>query len=358
MTTHAIDIETPALVVDLDRLKTNVAAMSGSARAKGVALRPHAKTHKSIDIAHLQLEAGASGLTVATLSEAEAFANHAVDDIFIAYPIVPSGDKAERLRGLARRVTLRVGVENPQGAAILAKAARNRPISVLIEIDSGQHRTGVLPSEAVALAAECARLGLNVDGVFTHGGHAYSSVTAPFKAGEDEGSQLVSAALALRDAGFACPIVSAGSTPTWNASRPSTVTEERPGTYVFFDRQQVALGSTAAEGCAAWIAATVVSVRNGQVVIDAGSKALASERPNWLDGYGSVPELGNAVVTRLSEHHGVIDGLESPTVAVGDVISVHPNHICTAVNLFDEYVVVENGRIADRWKIIARGCNV
>lgn len=357
VSTNAIDIETPALVVDLDRLKSNVAAMAASARAKGVALRPHAKTHKSIEIARLQLRAGAVGLTVATLSEAEVFANHGVGDILIAYPIVPSGEKAERLRALAKRVTLRVGVENPQGAAALAKAAGDQPISVLIEIDSGQHRTGVMPSEAAALAAECARLRLNVDGVFTHGGHAYSSVTAPRGAGEDEGSQLVFAAIALRDAGFACPVVSAGSTPTWNASRPSTVTEERPGTYVFFDRQQVALGSTAAEACAAWVAATVVSVRNGQVVIDAGSKALTSERPNWLDGYGSVPELGNAVVTRLSEHHGVIDNLDSPTVVVGDVVSVHPNHICTAVNLFDEYIVVEDGRITDRWKVLARGCN-
>ena len=166
------------------------------------------------------------------------------------------------------------------------------------------------------------------------------------------------AASAMRDAGFTGSVVSAGSTPTWRAPRPSAVTEERPGTYVFGDRQQLALGSQQHEGCAAWIAATVVSSRDGRVVIDAGSKALTGERPTWLDGFGTVAELGNAVITRISEHHGILDGVDSSAVAVGDMVSVLPNHICTAVNLFDEYVVVDDGRVVDRWELVARGANV
>ena len=355
--TGPFDVETPALIVDLDRLTSNIAAMSESARTKGVALRPHAKTHKSIQIADLQVNAGAVGITVATVSEAEAFAGHGIDDIFIAYPVVPVGAKARRFADLVDRVTLRVGVESSAGAQAIAEASGGKGVSVVIEIDSGQHRTGVQASEVAALAAECRRVGLAVDGVFTHGGHAYADPGAPRRAGTDEGDQLELAARALREAGFAVSVVSAGSTPTWRAPRPSAVTEERPGTYVFGDRQQLALGSQQQEGCAAWIAATVVSSRNGRVVIDAGSKALTGERPPWLAGFGTVAELGNAVITRVSEHHGILDDVDSSAVAVGDMVSVLPNHICTAVNLFDEYVVIDDARVVDRWELVARGRN-
>jgi D-serine deaminase-like pyridoxal phosphate-dependent protein len=355
--TGPLDVETPALMVDLARLTSNIAAMSESARGKAVDLRPHAKTHKSIQIADLQIGAGAVGITVATVSEAEAFADHGIDNIFIAYPVLPVGAKAKRFRDLVERVTLRVGVESAAGAQAVSAASGGREVSVLIEIDSGQHRTGVQASDAATLAAECRRIGLTVDGVFTHGGHAYSDPAAPQRAGTDEGDQLALAAGALRDAGFAVTVVSAGSTPTWRAPRPSAVTEERPGTYVFADRQQLALGSQQRDACAAWIAATVVSSRNGRVVIDAGSKALTGERPSWLEGFGTVAQLGDAVITRVSEHHGILDGVDSSAVAVGDMVSVLPNHICTAVNLFDEYVVVEGGHVIDRWDLIARGRN-
>lgn len=357
MGTGSLDVDTPALMVDLARVRSNIAAMSDSARGKAVDLRPHAKTHKSIQIAELQLEAGAVGITVATVSEAEAFAGHGIDDIFIAYPVVPVGAKARRFRDLVDRVPLRVGVESAAGAQAIAQASGGRDVCVLIEIDSGQHRTGVQASDAAALAAECRRMGLTVDGVFTHGGHAYADPDAPRRAGTDEGDQLALAAGALRDAGFPVTVVSAGSTPTWRAPRPSSVTEERPGTYVFADRQQLALGSQQRDACAAWIAATVVSSRNGRVVIDAGSKALTGERPSWLEGFGTVAELGDALITRVSEHHGILDGVDTSDVAVGDMVSVTPNHICTAVNLFDEYVVVDDGRVIDRWELVARGRN-
>jgi len=353
-----LDIETPALVVDLARLRSNVAAMADVARRKAVDLRPHAKTHKSIQIANLQIGAGAVGITAATVSEAESFADHGIDDILIAYPVLPVGAKVERFRELVDRVSLRVGVDSAEGASAIARAAPGRDVAVLIEIDSGQHRTGVPAAEAAALAAECERVGLTVDGVFTHGGHAYAHPDAPAGAGRDEGDQLALAARALRDAGFVISVVSAGSTPTGRSPRPAEVTEERPGTYVFGDRQQIALRSQETDGCAAWIAATVVSSRGSRIVLDAGSKALSGERPSWLVGHGVVPELGNAVVTRVSEHHGILDDVDTSAVSIGDMVSVIPNHICTAVNLFDEYVVVDDGRVVDRWELVARGRNV
>jgi D-serine deaminase-like pyridoxal phosphate-dependent protein len=228
---------------------------------------------------------------------------------------------------------------------------------VVIEVDSGQHRTGVDPSQAVPLAERCRSVGLRIAGVITHGGHAYGGTTAPTGAGHDEGVALAEAADRLRAAGFDLGLVSAGSTPTTGVERPGQVTEERPGTYVFGDRQQLALGACSPEDLALSVAATVVSVHDDRFVVDAGSKALASDRPAWLTGHGEVPSLGGAVVTTLSEHHGVVTGAPRQP-AVGQVVHVVPNHACTVVNLFDEYVVTQRGEVVDRWRVAARGRNV
>ncbi len=350
------DVETPALLVDLDRLTANVHRMADVARSRGLSLRPHAKTHKSLEIARLQVEAGAVGLTVATLSEAEVFADAGFGDLFVAYPVVPRGAKAERLRGLLDRVDLTAGVDSTAGAEAVAAAAQGRAVRVLIEVDSGQHRTGVDPDEVVALARSCRSVGLDVAGVFTHGGHAYGGPGVPSGAAADEGAALAEAADLLVADGFDVRVVSAGSTPTTGAPRPPQVTEERPGTYVFGDRQQLALGACTADRLALTVAATVVSVRHGRFVVDAGSKALASDRPAWLEGHGWVPELGDAVVTTLSEHHGTVEGA-TVLPQVGDVVAVFPNHACTVVNLFDEYVVLRDGAVVDRWPVAARGRN-
>ncbi len=351
-----MDIETPALVVDLDRLTDNVERMTDRVGQRGLALRPHAKTHKSVEIARMQLDAGAAGLTVATLSEAEVFADSGLSDLFIAYPVFPRGPKADRLRRLLDRVDLSVGIDNPAGAAAVADAAAGRSVRVVLEIDSGQHRTGVAPAQAADLARWCSELGLQVVGVFTHGGHSYKDPGAPSGASVDEGDTLVQAHHTLSAAGFDVSVVSAGSTPTTGVERPPEVTEERPGSYVFYDRQQLALGACRREQLALTVAATVVSVRHDRFVVDAGSKALASDRPPWLEGHGWVPELGDAVVTALSEHHGIVEG--APALpSVGDVVAVVPNHVCTVVNLFDEYVVARAGHVVDRWPVSARGRN-
>lgn len=351
-----VDIETPALLVDLDRLSANVTRMSEAVRSLGLGLRPHAKTHKCIEIARMQVDAGATGLTVATLSEAEVFASAGFDDLFVAYPVYPVGEKAARLRGLLDRVTLSVGVDNAAGATALASAAEGRPVRVVLEIDSGQHRTGTDPASVVPLAEQCRAAGLTVTGVFTHGGHSYGDPSAPAGAATDEGAALGDAAARLSAAGFDVTVVSAGSTPTTGAARPATATEERPGSYVFYDRQQLALGACPADDIALTVAATVVSTGHGRFVIDAGSKALASDRPPWLHGHGWLPALGEAHVTTLSEHHGVVEGA-SRMPAVGEVVHVVPNHVCTVVNLFDEFAVVRDGHVVDRWAVAARGKN-
>jgi D-serine deaminase-like pyridoxal phosphate-dependent protein len=352
-------VETPALLLDLDVMEANLASMAAYLGERGIRLRPHTKTHKSVEIARRQIAHGAAGITVATMGEAETFAASGFTDIFIAYPVFASGTKAARIGELARRVKLRVGVESLAGAGALARAlggAAGAPAhaEVLIEIDSGQHRTGVPPGAAGELAVACRSLGLDVAGVFTHGGHGYAPGGGA-AAAADEDTGVHHAAQQLTAAGFDVREVSAGSTPTVSCAGRH-VTEERPGVYVFYDRQQLTLGSCQAGQVAVAVAATVVSTTvRGQAVIDAGSKALTSDSPAWLTGHGSVPELDGAVVVSLSEHHGLIDLGGAPPPAVGTVVTVMPNHICTVVNLFDRYTLLRSGQLAGSWPIDARG---
>ena len=352
-------IDTPALVVDLDRMDAAIARMADAMSERGVALRPHAKTHKSIEVGRRQVGAGAVGLTVGTVGEAEVFADGGLDDLFIAYPMVPAGPKAERLREVARRARLRVGIDSVVGAHAVADALgddRGR-VSVLVEIDCGGRRTGVAPSDAGPVAAAATHLGLDVIGVFTHGGHGYHGPDARAAAAEDEVRGLTEAAGSLRAAGVEPSVVSAGSTPTAFDSARGAVTEERPGTYVFGDRQQVALGSIAPDAPAAVIAARVVSLNTAarRFVIDAGAKTLTKDVPAYLAGHASIPELG-AVVDRVSDYHGVVEVKDGGSLPeIGQVVVAVPNHICPVVDLFATFLVARDGAIIDTWRVDARG---
>lgn len=350
------NLSTPALVVDHDVLVANVSRMAARMAERGVALRPHAKTHKSIDIAALQRTHGAAGLTVATVGEAEVFGTAGHDDVFIAYPVIAQRDKAERLARLAGTVRLSVGVDSLDAAEILVAGGLAGKVVVLVEVDTGGHRTGVPPEEAGHLAVAASDLGLEIGGVFTHGGHGYWTTDAPGGAARDEVERLAQAVDALEAEGIAAPRVSAGSSPTALGSATAPVNEERPGTYVFNDRQQVRLGSSAPDQVALVVAATVVSSAvPGQIVIDAGSKSLGSDRPPWLEGFGTIPELDGAVVTSMSECHGVVAIGERTPPAVGSMVRVVPNHVCPVVNLFDAYDVVSHGEVVARWPVSARG---
>lgn len=338
---------TPHLRLDTDILDRNIAAMAALAAGRGIALRPHAKTHKSPEIARRQLAAGATGLTVATIGEAEVFAEAGVDDLFIAYPLWLGAGDADRLRALAARARVLVGCDSAEAARRLSRL----PVEVAVEIDSGQHRSGVQPREAGELAARISELGLRVRGVFTFPGHSYSPQTR-LSAADDEAAALAVAAASLAAALVPARLLSGGSTPSAAAVRGGVLNELRPGVYVFGDAQQVELGTIGFDQVALTVAATVVSHAGGRVITDAGSKALGADRAPWASGYGRVLDAPDARIVALSEHHSTIEWPGSPP-ALGSTVLVVPNHVCNAVNLAGEYRLSSGGS----WPVAARGRN-
>lgn len=353
-------IETPTPVVDVDVLERNIASMAGMLLARGVGLRPHTKTSKCIEVVRRQVAAGVVGLTVATLGEAEVLADAGFTDLFQAYPVwAGRPDRARRLRDLHERCNLLVGVESRDAAVALGRAVTGseRPLGVLVEIDPGMHRSGVGPEDVLDVARAAADAGLDVVGAFTFGGHAYSGCEAPHDAAEDEVRVLDDARPLLSDAGFDVRVLSAGCTPTVLMSSRPPVTDERPGSYVFQDCQQVALGSAAPDSVALVVAATVVaSHADGHFAVDAGSKSLGVDRPAWMPGFGTLAEYPDAVLRSLSEHHGVA-WTDGPRPRVGEVVRVVPNHVCIVVNLVDRLTVVRHGEIVDEWAVASRGMN-
>jgi D-serine deaminase-like pyridoxal phosphate-dependent protein len=352
-------LDTPRVVVDLARVDANIARLQSAMDARGIAVRPHAKTHKSVAVARRQLAAGARGITVGTLGEAEVFAAAGLDDLFLAYPVWAAGPKAARLRSVHEAVDrFAVGVDSVGAVDLLAGAIRGaaRPLEVLVEIDPGNRRTGVASPEAAVEIGRAARAaGLVVRGVFSHGGHGYH-VGRATAAGEDEIRALGAAADALRRDGFEIASVSAGSTPTMLSSSAGQVNEQRAGTSVYGDRQQWVLGSIPAEGCAVAVAATVVSVHADRVVLDAGAKALTKDRAEFLAGFGAIVGYPDLVIERVNDYHGVVavpPGAARPRR--GDVVAIIPNHICPVVDLVDSVVAVAADGSIEEWPVDARG---
>jgi len=354
------------VLVDLDVLERNVARMAAYAAERVIALRPHAKSHKTVAIADRQRAAGAHGLTVAKLDEAEAYLAAGFDDLLIANEIV-GVDKWQRLAAMQRRGSVAAGIDDFQAAEGMAEVARQAGVTVpvLIEVDSGLRRAGVAPGPAtLELAAKVAGLeGLILRGVFTHAGHAYSAQSHADVAriGQAEGEVLVETAQLLRSNGVRCEVVSVGSTPTARyAGAVPGVTEFRPGNYVFYDRMQVALGSAQAEDCALTVLARVISRPDPQrVVVDAGSKTFALDRgahgTDALGGFGE-DTAQHLVLERLSEEHGMLS-LEMPgqSVGLGDRLRFVPNHACTVANLADVLLGVRGDRVTEVLPVLVRG---
>ena len=309
----------------------------------------------------MQLAAGAAGISLAKTSEAEVFAAAGFDDIFLAYPVVGLG-KPERLLALSDKLRLAVGVDSVEGARNLSEAFRaaRRRVDVLLKIDCGYHRIGVLPLDAGRIARAVADLpGVTLRGIFTHAGHAYQaeSPAAVAEIGRQEGEILSVIAGALSREGIPIEEVSVGSTPTARHAMPvAGVTECRPGNYVFHDGSQVALGTCAAEDCAMTILATVVSVpARDRAVVDAGSKTLSQDtlRPR-PDGHGSILGTASRLVS-LSEEHGVARVKEGDSFRVGDRVRILPNHACVVSNLHDRLYGVRAGSIETEFRVAARG---
>ena len=228
---------------------------------------------------------------------------------------------------------------------------------MLIEIDPSYHRTGVEPAGTGELATQIRGLGLEVVGVFTHGGHAYGGRDQVDGAAADEIAAITAAAESLRAAGFEPQILSAGSTPTALSAAAGSVNEVRPGTYLINDRIQVYMGSCPPDGVALAVAATVVSETTpGKFVINAGAKSLTKDLPPYLNGYGFIPDYPDGVLERLSDYHGEVrlpDGADQPRL--GQVVAVIPNHVCPVIDLFDTFVATRSGEVIGRWPVDARG---
>ena len=343
------ELETPCVLIDIDRVEANLARAQQEARRLGLALRPHIKTHKLPKFAKRQIELGAVGITVQKLGEAEVMADAGIGDIFLPYNII--GDhKLSRLKALNERVRLKVTADSPDTIAGYARSfSRSKPLTVLVECDTGMGRCGVqTPAQALALARQISLSpGLIFGGLMTY----------PLAGHRDKAEAwLADAKAMLAKAGFDCAVISSGGTPDmWKGHSASVVTEYRPGTYIYFDRSQVAAGAAKFEDCALTVLATVVSRPTAtRVIIDAGSKTLSSDLLGQ-QGYGLVTENG-AIVKSLSEEHGIIElPNASDTPRIGDLVRVTPNHACVVSNLFDEVHLISGELVIETLPVAARG---
>jgi len=356
------DLDTPTLLVDLDRLEANLDRVAALARAADLKLRPHTKTHKTPQIAQMQIARGASGITVAKVGEAEVMADAGIDDIFIANQIV-GAQKIERLVELARRVTLSVGVDSVEVAAPLsmAFAQQGMRLPVLVEVDVGHRRCGVPPEGVLELVHQINSLpGLNLVGIFTYSGQVYAARNENELAGlaAHEARSMGSIARQISPIADVAGRVSGGSTPTASHYHPDCgLTEIRPGTYAFNDRTQIDRWSARPGDCALTVLATVISTpETGRAMLDTGSKSLATDLARESEGHGMLKQDNAAVLRGLNEEHGFLDLSRASTqLRVGDKVEVIPNHCCVVSNLFDEMVAVRDGEVVETWPVAARG---
>lgn len=359
-------LDTPTLLLDLGKLKKNIENIASFANENNLAYRPHIKTHKSVNIAELQLKAGAVGITTAKISEAEVMAAGGVNDILVAYPIA-NPKKIQRLIGLLeKKIQLKVSVDSSEQLRYLQNGLQHTPYSmeVWIKVNSGLNRCGVEPgNEAVVLAKEISLYPkLRLGGIFTHAGHSYGAKSlAEIEAiGIDEGKAVVESALACEKAGIEVPVRSVGSTPTYLfAGKVPGVTEIRPGNAVFYDMIQVGLGVAKKEDCSLSVLSSVVGVYKDRIIFDTGSKSLCLDKGahgnQTVSGYGHIVGHPEILLERLSEEHGVGIFLKESSLKLNDKVQIIPNHACTVANQFQEYVVHENGKCVDVWTIDARG---
>jgi len=359
-------LKTPAFVIDIQRLRRNIASMSRRAAELGIALRPHVKTHKTLEIAELQNGDRRGGITVSTLAEAWFYQRAGFRDITYAFPI--TADK------LTESVELTCSLDRfylivDQEAAIAALEERGGTaglrFQVLIEVDVGHHRSGVDPRADASLEfagriQDAAHIELG--GVLTHGGQAYhcSNAVEIAEAAATEREVLVRFAAKLRDRGIPCPVVSAGSTPTAVHGRSGEgLTEIRPGNYVFYDKFQADIGTCRLDDCAATILTTVVGHYrdHNQILVDAGALALSKDRgaehvvPELT--FGSVIGCPHIRVASLSQEHGLLTSsmkLPFERLPVGSRIRIVPNHSCLAAALFPRYHVINRDEVVDEWR--------
>ncbi|MDR3688490.1 MAG: alanine racemase [Fimbriimonas sp.] len=345
------ELETPVPVVDLDILEQNLLKMQAYCDLHGLRLRPHIKTHKCPEIAHMQVDRGAVGITCQKLSEAEVMADAGLSDIHLSYPIV-GVRKPERLANLARRVRVSVSVDSQLGLQVAEEAATaaSQPITVWVDFDSGAGRTGVC---TVAEALNLAQMACS-SGRLLFGG----LITYPLSPASQEFFEDAKGSFDLK--AIEIPGFSGAGTPSaWSAHEISGLTEVRHGTYVFHDRATVGVGAATMDECAVHVLATVVSrPSKDRAILDAGSKTLSSDRvPESIgSGFGLIREYPDSVVERLYEEHALVSVPGTCTgLQIGERVRILPNHVCVVVNLHDELIAARDDKVVKRLTIACRG---
>lgn len=360
---HVLELETPVVIVDLDVLEQNLHRLSEYANQHGLKIRPHTKTHKIPAIAQMQIDSGCHGITVAKSCEAAVMVSGGLDNILVAYPVF--GDtKVSRLAELARQRRIIVAVDDLVTVQSLSAAAQraDSTIHLLIELDVGMRRCGVSsPEQAVALASAIAQLpSVRFAGITCYPGHIWSHPNEQSSALKAVSTKLESALQRLSASGFGCEIVSAGSTPTtFNSHLIPVLTEIRPGTYVFNDRNTISVGACDISQCALKVMATIVSTAvPGRAILDGGTKTFSSDRllSGTQTGFGHVLEDPAIFFESMSEEHGQLDISKSDSkLSVGDKLSIIPNHVCACVNMHDRLWYHRNGIVEGYWDVAGRG---
>lgn len=349
---HRGEVLTPALILDLPVAKRNITEMAERLTAMPSELRPHIKVHKSPELARMQMEAGAIGVSTATVWEAIVMVRSGIDSVFVVNTIA-GREKIAALAALARDAEVMVAVDEARIASEIAAAAMaaGSTLGVLIEVDTGMDRAGVDTHEqAVALAQRLEGLnGLRLLGVTGYEGHCTLTPERKLRHQRQQAAMklLVEAADAIRGAGMSCPIVSAGGTAIWDwTASYEGVTEIQAGTYVVMDHFHGAMVHDFEQ--ALTVLATVISRRPDRVIVDAGSKSMGAPKLATIRGH-------NLRVLRFDEEHGLFIGIPGVGLQVGDVVELVPGYAPSTVNLYDAYHVVEDERVVDIWPVIPRG---
>jgi D-serine deaminase-like pyridoxal phosphate-dependent protein len=347
------DLDTPALIMDLDALEENLDRYQQYFRQHGIGLRPHIKTHKTLAIAHMQMARGAIGLTCQKLGEAEVMVEGGLDDILISYNLL-GAQKMGRLGQLLKQgARIAVAADNPTTIAGLPQAAEiaGRPLGVVIECDTGRKRAGV---ETAKEAIELAKLvkdseGLRFDGFLFYPTEQSWPQTQRFF---DEARK------GVRALDLEPRMVSTGGTPNLgNVGKLDGATEHRAGTYIFNDRMMLACGAAQPDDCALSVYATVVSrAAPERGILDSGSKTLTADTGALNDGFGLILEYPQAKIHAFAEEHGFLDlSRTNARPKVGEVVRVVPNHVCVVVNMVDRLIAVRGDKIVDVLPVAARG---
>lgn len=362
-----LELDTPSLLIDKNILSDNLTFMQSYAERNHVRLRPHTKTHKSPEIAKLQLQYGACGIAVAKTGEAEIMAKAGLHDIFIANQVV--GDqKLLRIRDLARSVSISFGIDSPfhVEAAERIFSGEEKPAQVLIEIEVGENRSGIIEEQDFfALLDTIKRCPhVHLKGLFSHDGNCYSAESVEACAEIAIGAQkrtLHFAKLAA-DYGMPCEVVSYGATPTFMNQVPilDGITELRPGTYALMDASQGnAIGTL--ERCAASVLATVISKPTAErVILDVGAKGLTMQsRTEGIcatPGKGTLPDYpGVSIDSMFDEHAILLNRAFHDQVQIGDKVRIIPVHICPVCNLYEKAYLIENETVIGEIQIACRG---